>query len=413
MSSNREQRNTIIIGGGQAGLAVSYLLTKQGRDHIILEKNQRVAESWRGRWDSFTLVTPNWQLKMPGYPYQGNDPEGFLTRDEVVQYMEAYVEMFDPPLRFGVEVTAVEKDGKGDRYLVRTTEGDYRADNVVMAVGTFQQPDIPEFSRDVPGSINQLHSSQYHNPEELPDGGVMVVGSGQSGCQITQELYESGRQVHLCTGTAWPLPRRYRGRDSIWWLDQMGVTKQTVDELEDPAERFAANPQVSGKDGGQDLNLHAFARDGVQLLGHLEDVQGSQAKLAPDLHQNLARGDKRAAEVIAGMDKFIRKTGMDAPLDEVPELEHGYQQEVVTELDLDEAGIHNILWATGFQWDYTWVEPVTFDEFGYPIQKRGVTESPGLYFMGLHWMHTLKSALFLGLGEDAEYVAEHMKAHRT
>lgn len=412
MSSHLETKNTIIIGGGQAGLAMSYFLSRQDREHIILEKNQRIAESWRGRWDSFTLVTPNWQLKMPGYPYQGDDPEGFLPRDEVVQYLEEYADMTDPPLRFGVEVTSVERLENEDAYVVRTSEGTYRAENVVVAVGTFQQPDIPGFSEDLSDGIHQLHSSGYRNPEALPDGGVMVVGSGQSGCQIAQELYQSGRQVHLCTGTAWPLPRRYRGKDSMWWLDQMGVTQQTVDELEDPAERFAANPQVSGKDGGQDINLHAFARDGVRLLGHLEDAQGTKVKMAPDLHQNLARGDKRAAQVIAGVDKFIRKTGMDVPQDEIPELEHGYEQEVITELDLETAGVRNILWATGFKWDYSWVKPVSFDEFGYPLQQRGVTDCPGLYFMGLHWMHTLKSALFLGLGEDAEYVANHIKENR-
>jgi len=412
MLADQEPKNTIIIGGGQAGLAVSYFLSQQDRKHIILEKNQRIAESWRSRWDSFTLVTPNWQLQMPGYPYQGDNPDGFLTRDEVVRYLEEYVEMLDPPLRFGVEVTAVERLEKEDGYVVRTTTGAYRAQNVVVAVGTFQQPDIPDFSGNISDGIHQLHSSQYRNPGALPDGGVMVVGSGQSGSQLAQELYQSGRQVHLCTGSAWPLPRRYRGKDSMWWLDQTGVTRQPVDELEDPAERFAANPQVSGKDGGQDINLHAFARDGVRLLGHLEDARGTRVKLAPDLHQNLARGDKRASEVMAGIDKFIRKTGMDAPRDEVPELEHGYEQNVITELDLEKKGIGTILWATGFEWDYSWVRPASLDEFGYPVQQRGVTDSPGLYFMGLHWMHTLKSALFLGLGEDAEYIADHMKEHR-
>lgn len=412
MSSTNEMKDTIIIGGGQAGLALSYLLTQQGREHLILEKNQRVGESWRGRWDSFTLVTPNWQLQLPGHPYQGEDPDGFLTRDEVVAYLEDYVDLFDPPLRFGVEVTGVEKAESGDGYVVRATTGNFRAENVVVAVGTFQQPDIPDFSRDVPQGIHQLHSSEYRNPQDLPQGGVMVVGSGQSGCQIAQELYESGRQVHLCTGLAWPLPRRYRGKDSMRWLDQMGVTKQTVDDLEDPAERFAANPQVSGKDGGQDLNLHEFARDGVQLLGHLEDIQGARALLAPDLHQNLARGDKRQAEVLSGVDKFIRKMDLDAPEEKVPELQYGYEQEVIEELDLEGEGVDNILWATGFQWDYSWVKPVELDAFGYPVQRRGVTDSPGLYFLGLHWMHTLKSALFLGIGEDARHVANHMKENR-
>lgn len=411
MPSDSQTKNTIIIGGGQAGLAMSYFLTQQGREHIILERNQRVAESWRGRWDSFTLVTPNWQLQMPGYPYQGEDPEGFLTRDEVVQYLEEYVEMFNPPLRFGVEVTAVERQEQEDGYVVRTTKGTFRAENVVVAVGTFQHPDIPTFNQNVPEEIHQLHSSEYVNPESLPGGPVLVVGSGQSGCQIAQELNESGRQVYLSTGSATRLPRRYRGKDGMWWADKLGITTQTVDDLEDPAERFNPNPQVSGKDGGQDINLHAFARNGIQLLGHVDDIQGQKAILAPDLHENLARADQFAAQFYKGVDKFVQKAGLDVPEESVAELDHGYDQEEIGELGLDEAGIKTVLWATGFDWDYSWVKPATFDDFGYPVQRRGVTDSPGLYFLGLHFLYNRISALFYGVGDDAEHIAKHMKHH--
>jgi len=412
MRAQVERRDCVIIGGGQAGLAMSYLLTQQGRDHVILEKGQRIGESWRNRWDSFTLVTPNWQLQLPGHPYQGDDPEGFLPRDEVVTYLEEYAALFDPPLRFGVEVNGIEENDEGDGYLVHTTEGDYRASNVVVAVGTHQYPDIPAFGDSVPEAITQLHSSEYQNPEALPRGSVLVVGSGQSGCQIAQELNESGRQVYLCTGSAGRLPRRYRGKDGMWWAMKLGVTDQTVDELESPEERFAANPQISGKDGGQDINLHEFAREGITLLGHLEDVQGHKAVLAPDLHQNLAKADKQAAEFRKGVDKYVRKAGLDVPEEAVTELQHGYEQDVITEFDLEEAGVKVIIWATGFDWDFSWIDLPIFDEWGYPIQERGVTDYPGLYFLGLHWLHTLKSGLFLGIGEDAEYIAEHM-AKRT
>lgn len=412
MANQIEKNDTVIIGGGQAGLAMSYLLTEQGRDHVVLEKGQQVAESWRGRWDSFTLVTPNWQLQLPGHPYQGDDPDGFLVRDEVVRYLEDYVAMFNPPLRLGVKVTAVEKISEGDDFLVETTDQDYEAANVVVAVGAFQYPNIPAFSQDAPEEIPQLHSSEYQNPEALPEGNVLIVGSGQSGCQIAQELHESGRQVYLCTSRAGRIPRRYRGKDSFWWALKLGIFDQTVDELESPKERFTANPQVSGKDGGQDINLHQFARDGIVLLGHLEGFEGRRAILAPDLHQNLAIADKQAAELCKGVDKYVRKVGLDVPEESVTELQDGYEQDVNTELDLAEAEIDVILWATGFDRDFSWIDLPIFDEWGYPVQERGVTEHPGLYFLGLHWLHTLKSGLFLGVGEDAEHIAEHM-AERT
>ncbi len=406
------KRDTVIIGGGQSGLVISYMLTQQDRDHVILEKRHRIGETWRGRWDSFTLVTPNWQLKLPGYPYQGDDPEGFLTRDEVVAYLEAYAARFNPPLRFGVEVTAVEKNEAGPGYRIHTADRVYEADNVVVAAGTFQSPNIPAFSQNVPREIEQLHSSAYRNPEALPEGSVFVVGSGQSGCQIAQDLNESGRQVYLCTGSAGRIPRRYRGKDGMWWADKQGIFNQPVDELESPEERFAANPQISGKEGGQDINLHQFARDGIQLLGHLEDIQGQQAILAPDLHENLAAADKQAEMFRQGADKYVRKAGLDLPKESVDEPQDGYDQEIITELDLSQAGISTIIWATGFDWDFSWIQLPNFDEWGYPNQERGVTEYPGLYFLGLHWLHTLKSGLFLGVGGDAEHIAEHI-AERT
>ena len=408
MSTQNEMINTIIIGGGQAGLAMSYLLTQQDRDHLVLEKQEQIGDSWRGLWDSFTLVTPNWQLKLPGYPYQGDEKDGFLTRDEVIDYLEDYTAHFEPPLRFGVEVTAVLPRNEGNGYLVQTTEGDYQAQNVVVAVGAFQSPAVPEFSRKAPEAVVQLHSSEYRNPAALPQGNVLVVGSGQSGCQIAQELQESGRQVYLCTGKAGRLPRRYRGKDSFWWVNRLGLFDQTVADLESPAERFAPNPQASGRDGGQDLNLHQFAREGIRLLGHLDDFQGQKAILADDLHKNLAVADQQAAQFIQGVDKYVQMAGLDAPVESVVELQDGYEQEVITELDLARAEISTIIWATGFAWDFSWIRLPIFDEWGYPVQDRGVTQYPGLYFLGLPWLHKRKSGLFLGVGEDAEHLAEHM-----
>jgi len=405
---NRERIDTVIIGGGQAGLAMSYLLTQQDREHVILEKNQRVGSSWQNRWDSFHLVTPNWQLQLPGFHYEGDNPDGFMPRDEVVSYLENYAASFNPPIRFGVEVTSVEQSDNVGRYFVNTIEGGYEANNVVVATGTFQYPNIPESSKNMSGKVEQLHSSEYRNPDGLPDGGVLVIGSGQSGCQIAQELKESGREVRMCIGEAGRLPRRYRGRDGMWWAMKLGMTERTVEQLDSPDERFVANPQISGKDGGQDINLHEFARDGMRLHGHLQYARNGQILIAEDMHQSLAAADQMATQFRRGVDKLVAETGLDAPEEKVDEPQDGYKQEEVSKLDLENAGIKNAIWATGYRWDYSWVKLPIFDDFDYPVQEKGVTDYPGLYFVGLHWLHKLKSGIFLGLGEDATHVAEHI-----
>jgi putative flavoprotein involved in K+ transport len=404
----RKQFDTIVIGGGQAGLSASYYMTQQGREHVIIEKD-RPGEAWRSqKWDSFTLVTPNWQLRLPGFEYDGKDRDGFLPRDQVVQYLDDYVASFHPPLRLGVEATSIEDKSGGDGFRVETDAGTLEASNVIVATGTFQRPSIPAPSQQIAPEVVQIHSSRYRNPGQLPPGAILVVGSGQSGCQITEELYQSGRQVYQCTSGVGRAPRRYRGRDFTWWLVEMGVVDDTVDDLDSPGERFVPNPHVSGKDGGHTLNLHQFALDGVTLLGRLEDASGPKVWLAGDLHKNLAKADKFAAELKKGVDKFVEKTGMEAPVEEKPELRAGYESEEITELDLEAAGVKCIIWATGYAFDFGLVKFPIWDEFGYPIQKRGVTQQPGLYFLGLHWLHTIKSGLFVGIGEDAAHVTGHI-----
>jgi putative flavoprotein involved in K+ transport len=400
--------DTVVIGGGQAGLSISYYLTQQGREHIVLERDQ-VGNAWRSKkWDSFTLITPNWQLQLPGFPYEGDDPDGYMDRDGVIQYIDNYVDLFNPPLRLGVEVTSVEEKEDEDGFLIETDAGALEASNVVVATGTFQRPRIPDFSQRIAPDVVQLHSSLYRNPQRLPPGAVLVVGSGQSGCQITEELYQSGRKVYQCTGKAGRAPRRYRGKDFTWWLGQTGFVDRTVDDLESPAERFDPNPHVTGKDGGHTLNLHQFALDGVTLLGRLEDGRGSTVWMADDLYDNLAAADKTATQMKKGIDKFIEKTGMDTPEADEEELRAGYDQDVITELDLESAGIGSIVWAAGYDFDFGLVKLPIFDEFGYPMQERGVTDHPGLYFLGLHFLHTIKSGLFYGIAEDAAHVAEHI-----
>lgn len=411
MTIRRKSIENIIIGCGQSGLAMSYYLTQKDRDHIILEKNHQIGASWQHRWDSFTLVTPNWQLQLPGFPYQGEEPDAFSTRDEVIHYLETYASTFNPPIQFGTTVSSVTQNENGQGFLVETSNQVYIAQNVIVAVGIFQSPKKPSFSRKIPAHIQQIHSSEYKNSAQLPEGAVLVVGSGQSGSQIAQELNENGRKVYLSTGKAGRLPRRYRSKDGMWWAVKLGITDQTVDDLESKEERFGANPQISGKNGGQDINLHQFVRDGITLLGRFEDVRDQRAIFGSDLHSNLTFADKFAEQFRHGVDQFIQKSGLDLPQEKVNEPKDGYDLDIIPHLDFAKTDIHTVLWATGYQWDYSWIKLPVFDEYGYPEQRRGVTEYDGLYFLGLHWLHKLKSGLFLGVGEDAEYLAAYMENH--
>jgi putative flavoprotein involved in K+ transport len=273
--------NTIIVGGGQASLAVSYFLTLQGRDHLVPEQADAPGEAWRNhRWDSFTLNTPNWQSQLPGAPHPG-DPNAFMSRSEIIAYLERYAERL--PVRYSTRVTSVTRDGRWGCYVVTTADGEsFVARNVVIATGLYQRPNIPAFAADFPAQIVQIHSDAYRNPHALPQGAVLVVGSAQSGAQITEELYESGRKVYLAVGRAGRTPRRYRGKDANWWSEKLGIYDSTVDQLPSPRAKFAGKPHISGTRGGHTLNLHQFARDGVVLLGHL---QGGR----PRQHQACAR----------------------------------------------------------------------------------------------------------------------------
>ena len=397
-----EQIDTVIVGGGQGGLSTSYYLVQQGREHVILEQADKAAKAWRERWDSFTLITPNWMIRLPGAEYQGDAPDSFTARDEVVAYFKEYIERFELPIRYGIRVTSVEPVETG--YLVRTEEAEFKAANVVIATGMYQQPKIPPFSSNLSSEILQLHSSEYHKPEALPEGAVLVVGSAQSGCQIAEELYQSGRKVYLSVSSAARVPRRYRGKDITQWLDDLGFYDRTADQLPSPKAKFGGSIHGTGKDGGHTINLHQFARDGVVLLGHIQSVQEDRIELTPDLMENLAKADKFEEDVVKQVDEYIEKTGLDAPLETLPELRDGYEAEVILDLDLKSVGITTVIWATGYKFDFNIVRLPVFDEDGYPQQKRGVTEYPGLYFVGLPFLHTAKSGLLLGVGDDAAHV---------
>ena len=399
--------DTIIVGGGQAGLSTSYYLKKQKREHLIFEKAEHAAQVWRNRWDTFTLITPNWMTRLPGASYSGEDPDGFMSKEGVVQYFEDYVNKFQLPIRCGITVKSVEY--LGERYLLRTTEGDFTASNVVIATGLHQQPKSPSFSKNLSPDIIQIHSSQYRNPHSLPQGTVLVVGSAQSGSQIAEELYQSGRKVYLSVSNTGRIPRRYRGKDSYYWMEKMGYYIRTVDELGSSKDKFAPSAHCSGKDGGHTINLHQFAKDGVTLLGRVANIEGNQIKFASDLKENLAEADKFEREFTQEVDEYIESKGLDIHNETLPHLTDGFEADEILELNIHEEGITSIIWATGFTFDFSWIKLPVFDEDGYPIQDCGVSDYPGLYFVGMTFLCTGISGLLAGVGDDAKHIAEKIQ----
>lgn len=413
----------VVIGAGHAGLSTSYYLKQNGVEHVVLERG-RVAETWRNcRWDSFTLVTPNWMCRLPDDEYAGDDPDGFLLLSEVLDYMDGFAGRNALPVSTGVTVRTVENAPDGSSFLVRLDDDEIRAKAVVVAVGSFQAERMPDWSRNIPGDVLQIGATAYRNPEDLPDGAVLVVGSGQTGCQIAEELGEAGRKVFLSVGAAGRSPRRYRGRDSAWWLTRMDPwipapgtpprLHMPVDFLPDPAWRFAPNPHASGKNGGHTINLHRFVRDGIKLTGFFVGADDGRFQFADNLHENLTKADQFATEMFAGIDRYIEEEGLDAPpadesnTDEYYGLD-GFEQEGPAQLDPVAEGISTVIWAGGFTHDFSWLKPAPLDDFAYPIQERGVTSVPGLYFAGLHFMTNASSDLFYGVAEDSAYVASHV-----
>lgn len=407
------QIETVIVGAGQAGLTTSYHLHHLGREHVVLEQAPHPANVWRSeRWDSFTLVTPNWSFRIPGAEYTGPNPDGFLTRDDVVATFDRYVQHYRLPVHCNTRVDAVEPLDTGG-YRVRTPERTYTARNVVIATGFFQKPKLPPFAAGISPTINQLHSSRYRNPAALPPGAVLVVGSAQSGCQIAEELYESGRTVFFSTGSAGRVPRRYRGQDIITWLDQAGLFDLTPEQLPPGMSKFGGIPHFSGTRGGHTLNLHRFARDGVTLLGHLRGVADGKLSFAPDLHENLTKADTFEHEVVNEIDGYIQANGLDAPTEELPHLHDGFAQPHVETLDLKAVNITTVIWAIGYTFDYRLVKLPVQDPDGFPIQTNGITRYPGLVFAGMPWMPTERSGFLLGVGDATKQIAAAIATNAT
>lgn len=408
--SLREYYDVVVVGGGQAGLSASVCLAKYGIDHVVLERN-RIAESWRSqRWDNFCLVTPNWQCTLPDFAYdqeyQGADPDGFMKRDEIVKYLESFRSKHSMPVLEGTGVRNADHDGTRFR-LILSNGAVVHCLSLVVATGGYHQPRIPQAGKYLPDAIHQIHSSQYKNADSLPDGPVLVVGTGQSGCQIAEDLHLEGRKVHLCVGSAPRSPRFYRGRDVTAWLVDMGAYAVTVNEHPMGKEvRKKTNHYLTGRDGGREIDLRRFASEGMKLHGRLNGVSEDSIQFGNDLKANLDGADASAERIKNEIDKHIEKHGIQAPEGEryVP----CWQPDDVGQSEISIGEISTVIWCTGFSKDYRWLDVDAFDEDGEPEYERGVSRFDGLYFLGLPWMHTWGSGRFSGVASDARHVTGHL-----
>jgi putative flavoprotein involved in K+ transport len=404
----KDRFETVVIGGGQAGLALSHYLTSFGRNHIVLEAG-RIGESWRSqRWDSFRLNTPNFMLQLPGYPYEGDDPEGFLTREETLAYVEGYAAAVAAPVRTGVRVSSLRTRGRGG-FVMETPEGPIGADNVAVATGSFSRPAPRPPVGELPPEIVELHASAYANSGELPAGATLVVGSGQSGCQIAADLRRAGRNVYLSLGRCPCLPLYYRGRQLGAWMIDLGAMDETVESLPSPSARLACNPAVTSDETPHHCGPLRLAREGVLLLGRVEAIEGTRVSIRPDLNESLSASDEADARFRRRVDEYVESARVDIQ-EEAGGVVPSPTFAEARELDLHAAGVTSIVWANGYRPDFGWIELPIFDHDGWPIQVRGVTVIDGLYFVGLHWLHKRKSGLLIGVGEDAEFVVSKIVA---
>ena len=399
--------DVVIIGAGQAGLAASFYLKQSGIDHIVFEKG-RIGETWRSqRWDNFAINTPNWSNNLAGLEVDFARPDAFPNRDELVDYLESYVKQFDLPIRENCPVEKLDQDTSG-KFLVGLSNETIQAHAVILAAGGLTLPKIPADARKLSSKITSLHAGSYRSASQLPDGAVLVVGSGQSGCQIAEDLIRADRKVYLCTSRVGRVPRVYRGRDFMAWWDDMGLWGKRVDELEDLALPFIPHPQVSGNDGGHTLSLQLLAKHGAILLGRLGKIDGKKLNIHDNLLENIKYADERSEFYKAQIDGLIEQQNIDAPPPEPdpgePPMPNLNGSENILELDLDACEITSLIWCTGFDADWILVPEEYKDSDGQPRHQYGISECPGLYFIGMPWIHRRSSGILYGVSDDAKHI---------
>jgi putative flavoprotein involved in K+ transport len=403
--------NTLILGAGQAGLAISNRLTALGRDHLVIERG-RVAERWRSEpWDSLRLLTPNWMTRLPGWTYQGPDPDGFMTAAEAAAFFEGYAASFDAPVLEQTTVQQVTSDGDG--FVVTTSDGKFRSDNVVIATGWCDRPAIPVVARHLSRRIHQVVPARYRSPDDLPDGGVLVVGASATGVQLADELHAGGRDVTLAVGSHSRLPRRYRGMDIFWWLDLIGAFDKSIDDVSDAAAaRREPSLQLVGRPDHRTLDLTTLQANGVRLVGRLSGLDGTQVTLATNLGAVLNAADRQTGRVLARIDAAVERLGLTAEVLDAEPIRSVTPTHPPDSIDLDAAGITTIVWATGHRRSYPWLQLPVLDRHGEIRQYRGVTPIPGAYVLGQRFQHYRNSNFIDGVGRDANYVAEHIRGPR-
>lgn len=401
--------DTLVVGGGQAGIAMSEHLSNAGVPHLVLERD-RVAERWRTwRWDSLVANGPAWHDRFPGMQFDNFDPDSFVSKQQVAEYFENYADKIDAPIRTGVEVTNVERNSGRPGFTVETSDGTIEVNRVVAATGPFQRPAIPSI---VPQEveIDQLHSSSYRNPNQLREGGVLVVGGGSSGVQIADELHRAGKDVYLSVGAHDRPPRFYRGRDYDWWLGVLGLW-----DAETEPEKTHVALAVSGAYGGRTIDFRELAHDGVTLVGRAKSYDAGLMSFEAGLENDLAHGDENYLALLDAADAYIERNGLDLPHE--PEardiaVDPECVRHPIPELDLAEKGIITIIWATGFGLDFSWLNVDAFDDNGKPQHRRGVSSEFGIYFLGLPWLSSRGSSFIWGVWHDANFIADHISKQR-
>lgn len=406
---------TVVVGAGQAGLVMSALLSRAGREHVLLDRRSTLGGGWQDRWEAFRLVSPNWTVSVPGFEYRGTDPDGFMPRDELIAHFRGFAASIDAPVELATEVTRLDGLDSRDpvRFRLTTSRGAIEARDVIVAGGPFQTPYVPRVATELDPSIQLLHSHHYRSPEALPPGGVLLVGSGQTGVQLAEELLATGRGVTMAVGRCGRVPRRYRGKDIFWWLRELGtrgrevgVALPTAADLPGPAARFHCNPQLSGHGEPHDTNLRRMAAGGLRLVGRFEGIDGTRAHFADDLAEKLEFADMFfGSQFRDRLDRYVELAGLSLPEGSFDQVK--FDPPAVRELDLGAEGISTIIWTSGYRPGFEWIQLPVLDDFGLPVTEGGRTRVPGLSFIGTPWLVDMGSANLVGLVRDAEGLAAH------